>query len=421
MSLARVHWFGRRPSLATPSEGRVPSFDPMDFSPALKTRLLILQPTPFCNIECDYCYLPDRNSTARMSLDTVRLAAERLNDDRLVGAQLGIVWHAGEPLTVPCGFYDEAIGVLHEVLGDRTALSHSIQTNGTLINDSWCALFKRHHIKVGVSVDGPANLHDTHRRTRSGRGTHVRAMRGMQKLREHQIPFHAIAVVTAETFAFKDEFFNFFVQAGVAELGCNFDEAEGAHGESSLSNHEAEHAAFVRRMLELSEGGTVGPRLRELSSAFQLIATPLPKSSWGGRSLPDNAQTSPFALVSVAHNGDFGTFSPELLGQTSYEFNNFVLGNVAANGFLASTKTEPFARLWREVVRGIDSCERTCAYFSFCGGGAPANKLYENGTVASGETLYCRTMLQRPLIEALGCLERRIATNVRAKQVAHHE
>ena len=69
---ATVHWLSRSAPPPPPDAVLHPRFDPADFAPALQTRLLILQPTPFCNIACDYCYLPDRDSTARMSLATVR-------------------------------------------------------------------------------------------------------------------------------------------------------------------------------------------------------------------------------------------------------------------------------------------------------------------------------------------------------------
>jgi uncharacterized protein len=84
----------------------------LDFAPALKTRLLVLQPTPFCNIDCSYCYLPDRNDRSRMSLATVRLAARRLREDGLLGDELTVVWHAGEPLVLPPAWYEEAFAVL---------------------------------------------------------------------------------------------------------------------------------------------------------------------------------------------------------------------------------------------------------------------------------------------------------------------
>ena len=381
-------------------------FDPSGFHPALKTRLLILQPTPFCNINCDYCYLPHRSSAARMSLDTVRHAAERLLTDELLAETLTVVWHAGEPLAVPPSFYESAIAIIQEVLGSTCRVFHSIQTNATLINDAWCALFKRHDIRVGVSVDGPAALHDSHRRTRTGSGTHDLVVRGMELLRTHGIPFHAIAVVTDATLAHADAFFDFFLQHQVQEVGCNFDEAEGTHNHSSLSDKEEAHAAFVARLLDRSIANDGRLRVRELANAFQIIAHDVPTYQWDGQTWPDNAQVMPFALLSVAWNGDFSTFSPELLGQRSEEFADFILGNVERDGYFASTNSERFSRLWNAVIRGTEACRKTCAYFKFCGGGAPVNKLYENGDLSSAETLYCRTMFKRPLDAVLQRLEK---------------
>ncbi len=397
-----IHWLSRRSAPAAASI----AFDPADFSPALKTRLLVLQPTPFCNIDCDYCYLPDRNSTARMALATMRRAAERLLADDLVGERLTVVWHAGEPLTLPVAYFDAAITMLSEVLGARCELTHSIQTNATLIDDAWCELFLRHRIRIGVSVDGPADLHDAHRRTRSGRGTHARVRRGMACLRAHGIEFHAIAVVTPATFAQADAFFDFFEAEGVPEVGCNFDEAEGAHRHSSLAGHEAAHAVFLARMLERSRAPGARTRVRELAMALHLIAQPLPMTAWREHRWPENVQTLPFALVNVAHDGRFGTFSPELLGQPSAEFANFAIGHVERDGFFAAAAGAPFARLWGAVARGVRTCERSCAHFGYCGGGAPANKLYENGDLGSTETLYCRTVVKRPFDAVLAQLER---------------
>jgi uncharacterized protein len=401
----------RSKQVACESTATAQVFEPADFSPALKTRLLILQPTPFCNIDCDYCYLPDRTSRARMNLGTIRSAVRRLVDDALVGSALTVVWHAGEPLALPPAFYDEAIPAIQEVLKDSCEVSHSIQTNATLIDDRWCALIKRYEIRVGVSVDGPAGLHDAHRKTRGGRGTHHLVVRGMRRLHEQGIEFHAIAVVTPTTFTQADAFLDFFETHGVREVCCNFDEAEGVHSESSLTGHEAAHVEFLARLLARTSAPQAALRIRELTTAYGLVADPLPRYTWQGVEWPDNAQVLPFALVSVAHDGDFSTFSPELLGQPSREYGDFAFGNVAEGGYLASTRGERFNRVWNAIARGIRQCERECAYFGFCGGGSPVNKLYENGSLASGETLYCRTMVKRPFDTVLAHLESRMPQN----------
>ena len=141
LASAPVRWFARRSPVDGPAAwpGR---FDPAEFAPRLATRLLILQATPFCNIDCDYCYLPDRNSTARMSLATVRRAAQQLRDDGLLGESLTVVWHAGEPLAMPIAFYEAAIDAIEDEIGAACTVTHAIQSNATLIDDAWCAFFK---------------------------------------------------------------------------------------------------------------------------------------------------------------------------------------------------------------------------------------------------------------------------------------
>jgi uncharacterized protein len=396
-------------------------FDPGDFDPALNTDLLILQPTPFCNIDCDYCYLPDRRNPARMSHATVRLAAERLVEDGLLGDSLTVVWHAGEPLVLPPDYYEDAFAAMSGVLGGRCELIHSFQTNATLISDEWCAFFKRHDVRLGVSVDGPAFIHDRHRRRRNGTGTHSIVVRSLERLREHGIPFHAIAVVTADALHHADAIYEFFRELGIREVGFNFDEVEGVNTSSSLAGQDARHRAFLERVFEHmnASGGTYV--VRELMGAFQTIAAECPSYKWRGTSFPANGPTMPFALVNVAWDGSFSTFSPELLGQRSIEFGNFILGNVAETGYLAAARGHVFEFLWAAVRSGVDACRERCAYFKYCGGGAPVNKLYETGSMASAETLYCRAMIQRPFDVMLERFERAAANHPRVAEVRIQE
>src|SRR5207253_80463 len=102
------------------------------------------------------------------------------------------------------------------MLGERMNLSfnrsftYTVQTNATLINDEWIRLFKRHGVVVGVSIDGPAFIHDHHRRDGHGTGTHGKVMAGVAKLRDARIPFSVIAVLTDFSLDHPDAMFDFF-------------------------------------------------------------------------------------------------------------------------------------------------------------------------------------------------------------------
>ncbi len=385
-----------------PATTPVPNLQAADFQPPLATQLLVLQPTPLCNISCTYCYLPERDNPARMTVATAAQAARRLHEDGLAGSALTVVWHAGEPLLMPPAFYDAAFAAIAKAL-PGTQVQHALQTNAMLIDEAWCALFKRHGVAVGVSVDGPAHLHDACRRTRRGGGTHARVLRGLAHLRAAGVPFHAIAVVGAATLREPDAFYDWFEAQGITRLGCNFDEAEGVNSRSSLQGHEAAHAVFLQRLLQRAQTGTV--QVREFDAAWQALRQPAPAWHWRGRAFPANSQVQPLALLTVRHNGDWCSFSPELAGQASAAHGDFVLGNVHRAGFLAALATPRLQALWQEVIGGVLACEQHCAYFDHCGGGAPANKFYEHGHFAGGETLYCRSMLQRPFDAVLAQAE----------------
>ena len=198
--------------------------------------LLILQPTPFCNIDCSYCYLPFRSDKSRMSADVMTATFRRCADSGHVGDQISLVWHAGEPLVLPPDYYLEAFALAEKHLPKGTQITHCFQTNGMLINDAWCDLLSRPDVTVGVSIDGPKALHDANRVTRSGKGTWDTAIKGIGKLREREINFHVISVLTRESLFFPDELFDFYLTNGAYDICFNVEELEGVHGETSLAD-----------------------------------------------------------------------------------------------------------------------------------------------------------------------------------------
>src|SRR5438093_5440723 len=117
--------------------------------------LLVLQPTPFCNINCSYCYLPDRQSTRRMSRDTLEQTFRWVFAGDLAREPFTLLWHAGEPLVLPVAWYEEAAELLDRHNTRQVPVVQSFQTNATLIDAEWCEFLRRHSVHIGVSVDGP--------------------------------------------------------------------------------------------------------------------------------------------------------------------------------------------------------------------------------------------------------------------------
>lgn len=116
-------------------------------------RLLLLQPTLFCNLHYDYCCLPSRDNRSRLSLEILDAALERVLESPYVVAPFTLLWHAGEPLTVPPAFYDaaserfEAALQRHGRPGDF--VTQSLQTNAIALNEAWRDCFARRDARGG--------------------------------------------------------------------------------------------------------------------------------------------------------------------------------------------------------------------------------------------------------------------------------
>jgi uncharacterized protein len=106
-----------------------------------------------------------------MTLGTLQRIFSDVFSSGWVGDSLDIIWHAGEPLVLPIAYYEKAFRAIERLTPARTNVHHSFQTNGTLINDDYCRFFKANAARVGVSIDGPQEIHNTNRTTRSGKGT----------------------------------------------------------------------------------------------------------------------------------------------------------------------------------------------------------------------------------------------------------
>lgn len=361
-----------------------------------RTRLLVLQGTPFCNIDCDYCYLPDRAFKARMRAETIHAAVRWVFDNGLGRDDLTIIWHAGEPLTLPRRWYEEAFATARAAAPSSWRPRHAFQTNGMLIDDAWCAFFAAHGLRVGVSLDGPAALHDLHRKRRDGRGSHEAVMRGVAALRRNRIPFHAICVVTETTLAQPDRVMDFFAAAGVTDVGFNIEEVEGINTASTLAKAgiRTRFREFFERAVDRAAHHGIG--IREVRGVLAAAAS-IPDKEW-----PGNDQNMPFAIVTVTHQGAIHTFSPELAGIAHPRLGSMVLGHVDADSLADIVDGQAFQTLWAEIAAGLDACARRCAYFPICRGGAPSNKLGELGTCAGTETMACRLGQQEVAEAVLG-------------------
>ena len=367
--------------------------------------MVVLQPTGFCNIACTYCYLPDRDSRHVMAQSTVRRIFEEVFASGWASPEMIVLWHAGEPLAVPIPFYREAFATIAALCPETVQIKHSFQTNGTLLTDNWCDLMVEWNIGVGVSVDGPADIHDRNRRTRAGRGTFDKTMAGIRCLQHNGVPFHALTVLGQAGLSDPDGLATFYEDADITKVCFNVEESEGTHVSELFDmprdDLRRRFAVFLRRFWHRArEGGRIG-FVREIDQLMSRVFRP-------DGTEPRNIQGEPLAMLNIDSRGNVSSFSPELLGMRSVVYDDYLLGNIATDTLAMIHDTALSSALYRDIRAGIEACAASCAYYSVCGGGSPVNKLFENGSFTGTETSFCTLTQMVPtdvLLESYDRLE----------------
>jgi uncharacterized protein len=311
-----------------------------------------------------------------MSREVGAAVAGTVNEWARRAPRFSAVWHGGEPL---------AVGREHlrALMAPFQGVEHHVQTNATLIDDEWCALFGELGVKLGVSVDGPEEV-TAQRVFRGGRPAYDQILRGIGRLRRHGIPFAALCVVSDPRPGLAARLYDFFLDLGCYALGINVEEQEGVN---ARSNRRAD--APVREFwAELAQVWRAEPRieLREIEWTLRYAGAVLAGAA--DEMLPRQHDPIP----TIAHDGRVVLLSPELAGFTDPAYGDFSSGNVLdtpLHDIVAVSANEP--RGWiAEYLEGVEACRASCAYFGFCGGAHAANRYFEHGRFDTTETDHCR-------------------------------
>ena len=363
---------------------------PHDSAPIMDT--VVVQPTPFCNINCSYCYLPQRSVTSVMEQATIANLFAKIFASGWTRDGLTVIWHAGEPLVVPIAFYETAFTAIEALRPASLQLRHSIQTNGMLITPAWCDLFKKWDVGVGVSIDGPKHLHDAHRVTRTGRGTFDSTLAGIRVLRQEKVPFHVISVLSQEGISAPQQMLDFYLSEGIDDICFNVEESEGDHVSDLFAGDDAQGGfkRFLNEFWQLSRRSGKIRFIREIDGMLPRVFRP-------DQSAMRNSQVEAFGMLNVDCLGNVSSFSPELLGLKNAAYDDFIIGNINKQSLEEMRRSPSMSAMSRDIAAGVQACRNDCEYFSVCGGGAPVNKLAENGSFRSTRTAFCALTQMVPI------------------------
>lgn len=331
-----------------------------------------------CNLDCHYCYYRDKseiysNNMPRMSEEMLETYIRQY----IQGASqqnISFCWHGGEPLMAGLPFYRKAMELQKKYAGDKV-IENTLQTNGILLNEEWCSFFRDNNFLIGLSLDGPEDIHDAFRRDCGGAPTFARVMKAAELMRATGTDFNILATVNARSEGRGAEVYRFlrslnrFMQflpvveyvrqrPGKRPLIVSPDEEDAVEASWSVSSK-----GYGRFMCDVFDEWVKS----DVGNCFvQLFDVTL--ANWCGVQPPLCAfgEVCGDGMV-VEHNGD--VYSCDHFVYPEYRLGNIMTGELAQ--MYRSEEQQSFGRDKRDALPM--ECKR-CNYYFLCHGECPKHR-----------------------------------------------
>ncbi|HYY26765.1 MAG TPA: radical SAM protein [Chthoniobacterales bacterium] len=309
-----------------------------------------------CNMACRYCDA-DIYSRKRISFQVL---AHLVTKALKTGADVQFIWHGGEPLLLGKEFYRKAVGLQQRCKLPQQRVINLLQTNGTLLDEGWLDFFDEAGFNIGLSLDGPAQLHDKNRVLGKGHGSFHKVMRAARLMKERNREFGVLAVVTEDTIRLgAKELFRFFVDNGLKKFGllCQHPAINVGRTEY-ISRHT--QSRFLREVFDLwlaEDDPEVC--IREFDSILRRLI--------GGK------HTS--CVLAGGCIGKYFAIDPDgsIFHCDEFMFDqNYNLGNIQTTDFQALQSADKIQYLNRENSENIRTLD--CPWVSVCNGGCPKDR-----------------------------------------------
>jgi uncharacterized protein len=351
-----------------------------------------------CNIDCEYCFYlekevlyPDRGRDWRMSDSTLELFVRQYIEAQ-ESPVIDFAWQGGEPTLLGTDFYRRAVE-LQERYRDGKTIRNSFQTNGVLLDDEWGELLAEHGFLVGISIDGPREVHDHYRKDKGGKPTFDRVMAGLDVLVRYGVEFNTLTTVHAHGSRFPRETYRFLKEAGsrflqfipiverVASKPCADGltlVTPGFGGEARVtpwSVSAAKYGSYLCAVFDEWVREDVG---RVFVQIFDVAL-----AAWVGGKPPlcVFAETCGDALV-LEHNGD-------LYSCDHFVYPEYALGNIH-DGSMGRMVTSPAQRRFGADKRDtLPAYCRRCEVRFVCNGGCPKHRFMRTPDGETGLNYLC--------------------------------
>jgi len=345
---------------------------------------IFVKPTgPLCNLDCHYCYylkkeqFYPKGESFRMSDDLLeRYIIQHINasGEKIIRFS----WHGGEPTILGLDFFRKIVALQRKHLPSNRSISNGMQTNGTLFDEQWCRFLAAENFVVGLSLDGPQEIHDRFRLTKDQKPTHVKTMRGYELLRKHKVYCDILCVVNSYNVQYPAEVYQFFKQIGaqyVSFLPVVEPQPETESGVSCLTVPAQAWGTFLCTIFDEWVSRDIG---RMKVQIFEEAA----RTAFGQEHSLCIFRRTCGDIPVIEHNGDF--FSCDHFVDAEHR-----LGNIRETPLvelLESPAQRAFGQVKLDTLPGY--C-RNCDVRAMCNGGCPKNRFLKTPDGEPGLNYLC--------------------------------
>jgi len=336
-----------------------------------------------CNLDCEYCYYLEKQHlypqarSPRMS--------EKLLENYIVqlikatpGNEINFFWHGGEPTLLGLEYFRNVVELQKKHRPKARTINNSIQTNGTLINEDWAEFFAANDFAVGISLDGPPDLHDQYRFNRAGKPSHEEVMHGYQLLVEHQVPCDILCVVHARNVKHPGEVYRFFKSINARYIGfipLVEHDNDSATGVTERSVPAAEYGEFLCRIFDDWVAHDVGKVMVQIFEEVARTALGQPHTLCIFRKTCGDVPV-------IEHNGDF--YSCDHFVDAEHRLGN--IGQIPLANLIEHKQQRAFGR---SKYDSLPSYCLECDVLERCHGGCPKDRIIQSPQGEGGLNYLC--------------------------------
>lgn len=338
---------------------------------------------PICNLDCHYCYylkkehLYPKGESFRMPDDVLEeyiIQHIEASADQVISFS----WHGGEPTILGLDYFRKIIAFQCKHKPANLRIINGIQTNGTLLDNEWCSFLAAENFVVGISIDGPQELHDLYRLTKDRKPTFQQTMRGYKLLQQHRILCEILCVVNAHNVQYPSRVYQFFKQLNAQYITFLPLVEHKPDNEGGVSHHTAPSEAFGDFLCTIFDEWIT----RDIGKVKVQIFEEAARTAFGQEHTLCIFRKVCGDVPVLEHNGDF------------YSCDHFVdtehyLGNIQETSLVELLESPVQKKFGQAKLDTLPRYCQICEVNSMCNGGCPKNRFLKTPDGEEGLNYLC--------------------------------